>query len=50
MKEIREALKSVNEEAIIYMNSPQLAPTRLCSRDNRLTIPYQDMLLAEGGS
>lgn len=49
MKESKEALKSVKPDALIYMNSPQLAPTKFCSRDNRLTVEHQDMLLAEGG-
>lgn len=49
VKEARDALKSVRPEALIYMNSPQLLPGRLCARDNRMTEPFQDMLLAEGG-
>ncbi|WP_257348947.1 beta-galactosidase trimerization domain-containing protein [Pseudalkalibacillus decolorationis] len=49
MKEASEALKKINSDTIIYMNSPQLVPTKFCSRDNRLTVKYQDMLLAEGG-
>jgi hypothetical protein len=49
MKECNEILKSVKPDSIIYMNSPQCVPTKYCSRDNRLTVPYQDMLLAEGG-
>lgn len=49
MSDARLELKAVNPDAIIYMNSPQLAPNRLCSRDNRMTVAYQDMLLAEGG-
>ncbi|GGD78408.1 alpha-amylase family protein [Paenibacillus nasutitermitis] len=49
MSDARRELKAVSPDAIIYMNSPQLAPNRLCSRDNRMTVDYQDMLLAEGG-
>ncbi|MFD0693500.1 alpha-amylase family protein [Paenibacillus sp. GCM10027628] len=49
MKDSKEALSSVNPNAIIYMNSPQLTPTRYCGRDNRMTVPYQDLLIAEGG-
>ncbi|MBB6734322.1 beta-galactosidase trimerization domain-containing protein [Cohnella zeiphila] len=49
MREARQALQETNPGAIIYMNSPQLAPNRLCCRDNRMTVAHQDMLLAEGG-
>ncbi|MEG2501102.1 MAG: beta-galactosidase trimerization domain-containing protein, partial [Oscillospiraceae bacterium] len=49
MQKAQQTLKSVNPTAIIYMNSPQLTSTLLCSRDNRRNARYQDMLLAEGG-
>ncbi|PWW28237.1 putative glycosyl hydrolase-like family 6 (GHL6) protein [Cytobacillus oceanisediminis] len=49
MKEANATLKKVKPDSMIYMNSPQLVPTKYCSRDNRLTVKYQDMLLAEGG-
>lgn len=45
----RDALKSVKPEAIIYMNGIQLNADKYCSRDNNLTIKYQDFLGAEGG-
>lgn len=45
----REALREVRPDAIIYMNNLQLLPDKYCSRDNRMTGEYQDMLLAEGG-
>jgi Beta-galactosidase trimerisation domain/Hypothetical glycosyl hydrolase 6 len=49
MKKANETIKKVKPDSMIYMNSPQLVPTKYCSRDNRLTVKYQDMLLAEGG-
>ncbi|MCQ6267945.1 beta-galactosidase trimerization domain-containing protein [Fictibacillus sp. WQ 8-8] len=49
MKQASRLLKSKKPDAMIYMNSPQLVPTIYCSRDNRLTVEHQDMLLAEGG-
>jgi Beta-galactosidase trimerisation domain/Hypothetical glycosyl hydrolase 6 len=49
MKEAYETIKKVKPDSMIYMNSPQLVPTKYCSRDNRLTVKHQDMLLAEGG-
>ncbi len=49
MKEANKTLKDISPDTMIYMNSPQLVPTKFCSRDNRLTVHHQDMLLAEGG-
>lgn len=49
MKDCRDVLKKHKPDALIYMNSPQLIPTKYCGRDNRLTVEFQDMLLAEGG-
>ena len=43
------ALKEANERLVLYMNSVGLNPNKHCSRDNNLTIPYQDLLGAEGG-
>jgi len=48
LKDARQALKSVNPEAIIYMNGLPLGPST-CGRDNRYCMKYQDALLAEGG-
>ncbi|MDF2814283.1 MAG: hypothetical protein K0Q81_483 [Paenibacillus sp.] len=43
------ALKEANENMVLYMNSVGLNPNKHCSRDNNLTIRYQDILGAEGG-
>lgn len=48
VKDSREALLSVNKDAMIYINSCPLGPNT-DGRNNRLTIQYQDALLAEGG-
>lgn len=48
VRDARAILKSVNPGALIYINSPQVGPN-LDGRNNRLTIAYQDALLAEGG-
>jgi hypothetical protein len=48
VKDSREALLSVNEHAMIYINSCPLGPNT-DGRNNRMTIEYQDALLAEGG-
>lgn len=48
VKDARDALKSVNEDAIIYMNGLPLGPST-CGRSNRGAEKYQDALLAEGG-
>src|SRR5690606_17276795 len=49
VKDCYVALKEVNENMVLYMNSVGLNPNKHCSRDNNVTIPYQDILGAEGG-
>ncbi|MEA4890310.1 MAG: beta-galactosidase trimerization domain-containing protein [Clostridiaceae bacterium] len=48
VKDARTALKSVDPDAVIYMNGLPLGPST-CGRDNRAAGKYQDMLLSEGG-
>lgn len=49
VRDCRDTLKSIKPDAVIYMNSIQLNGDKYCSRDNNLTIEYQDILGAEGG-
>ncbi|MFO7290262.1 MAG: beta-galactosidase trimerization domain-containing protein [Bacillota bacterium] len=48
VRDVRKSLKSVNPDAVLYMNGLPLGPGT-CGRDNRLVAPWQDALLAEGG-
>lgn len=48
VRDMRKSLKSVNPEAVMYMNGLPLGPGT-CGRDNRRAEPWQDALLAEGG-
>jgi Beta-galactosidase len=45
----RDVLKSIKPDAIIYMNGIEFNANKFCSRNNNLTIKYQDFLGAEGG-
>jgi hypothetical protein len=49
VRDCRDALKSIKPDAIIYMNGIELNADKYCSRNNNLTIKYQDFLGAEGG-
>lgn len=49
VKVTRDTLKRVKPEAVIYMNGIQLNADKYCSRNNNLTVKYQDFLGAEGG-
>ena len=49
LKDAGEALKSVNPDAIIYMNSRGLKAGWLSARDNRRLVEHQDIFGAEGG-
>lgn len=45
-----KAIKSIKPEVAVSLNSGnEREPQWLCGRRNRLLVPYQDMLLAEGG-
>ena len=48
VRDVRKSLKSVNPDAVLYMNGLPLGPGT-CGRDNRRVAPWQDALLAEGG-
>lgn len=49
VKAARDTLKRVKPDAVIYMNGIQLNADKYCSRNNNLTVKYQDFLGAEGG-
>lgn len=49
VRDCRDVLKSIRSDAIIYMNGIELNADKYCSRNNNLTIKYQDFLGAEGG-
>jgi len=49
LKKCNETLKRIKPDSLIYMNSITVTASKYCSRDNNLTIQYQDILGAEGG-